>query len=132
MLNRRRLWARLLALPALWSAVVAASPAPIHACGGTEHAPAAAAETAAGPHAAHADHGVSEDRDAGDTAREGHRDCECVGCGAPAVATAVPATELPTASPVAGPARTAWPAAARSTVARSAHALPFANGPPRR
>jgi hypothetical protein len=141
MLERRRRWARLLVLPALWSAVVAMAPAPIHACGGGGHgsAPApvgAAADAAPSPDGVDAHH-HPEAADAGAPATDGahgstpgHRDCECVGCGAPAAATTAPAFRLELAAPGQVADAPRWPAAARARVSRSAHALPFSIGPP--
>jgi hypothetical protein len=125
MLDRRR-WARLLVLPALWSAVVTMAPAPIHACGGTEHA---SAEVAAAPHAH--EHGVAHDATEAPAHDASHATCDCVGCGTPAAAHSGPAFRLELPSIVARSGAERWPTAARPFVTRAAHSLPFSVGPPR-
>jgi len=129
--------ARLLVLPALWSAMVAMSPVPIHPCGGMEHGVAAVAGAIDGEHAEHAEHAEHSEHASALHSEAGQQhdessNCECVGCGTPAVAAAMPSVGFSAAVEKIVATPQSRPAAARVSVTPVPHSLPFANAPPQR
>ncbi len=108
------------------------SPVAIHPCGGAAHGSASVTD----PHAQHRAALVTEVQEpaAADAAPastdQERRACECVDCGPPTAAAAVPGFELDGTTTVRFVSPSRWPAASRRSISAVDHALPFANGPP--
>jgi hypothetical protein len=122
---RRRAWLRVLVgVWGLWFTSSLSTPLGLHFC--PAHGGHAATHANEGAHSSHA----ASHSDSGNQSHEKSDHCTCLGWCCCVASFAAPArqTELPTATIETVIGRH-YPAAARLIV-RSAHALPFANGPP--